>query len=137
MLPNMHQNEISNINGYSNGGKYALIDSAFEQSPSMNEFQNRISNSQYREHNLSDYPLSQRSEDRMNATVDQLVGSNMTYHGPTAGSSYPANINYKNDSYKNVNYKNEDQMNFFKLVALIVVIIILIYGGYWMYHKNS
>ena len=143
MLINSHEIDITG--GVPKDGKYASFDTAFEQTPTMTDFEYHLSQPKQSRH---DFHMSQQSEDKMDENIEEILNSHykqndrQNVHKQTVIEPFNSlqqplqganNIWYDTE---NTSY-NATGMSFFKLLLLIILLVVLIYGGYWLYGKKT
>lgn len=138
---------------------YAPLDTAYDSSIYMNDFQNKLSQhnpllqKMVNDKDQSDgLIISQQSEEKLNKNIDEIIGSLYRNEQPICDKQ---SIPNKNKSipilnpfdprqqtdclldYANMTSYTLASMNIFKFILLVILIILLIYGIFLLYNDNS
>ena len=140
---------------------FATVDSAYSQSPSMKNFQNKMMcHNPLISQNLIDKPDQAQSinndinallhihniknsnnkiDDKMDKNIDEIIGS-VYAENNYVQKQKENNVAIYNDQYPQYipNMTNNNSgMGTFKIILLLILIAAFLYGGYWLYKLRA
>lgn len=137
----------TNVNPYDSHADFATIDTAYNSSALMNDFQNKLSNQTTQTDNspninqnlqslMNDSNISPQSEELINYNADQMVGALYDHTKNPEPVTQTNEIEPKPNQHP-IYVVQQDNHSTFKFFLLVLLVIVLIYGLYKLYKSNE